>query len=162
MYQTDTEFPGAGCWGAGVPPAAAGQHQAVLDWPNSRRELDPGMHGSEPKSGLPAGQGAGSSSAAGHGQRAQDPRDPPALQWVWRARRGIPSWSTWGPLSCPTLPVSVALYSSSLVGPKRSVGGLSCYIDHYKQGPFSAFLSYRYLSVTINMRYYQLWSRRSL
>ena len=33
MYKTDTKFPGVGCWGTGVLPAAARQHQEVLDWP---------------------------------------------------------------------------------------------------------------------------------
>ena len=43
----------------------------------SRQELDLEMHRSE--SGSQAGQGAGSSSEAGHGQRERDPHDPPAL-----------------------------------------------------------------------------------
>jgi len=56
---------------------------------------------------------------------------------------GIPHWSILGHLFCPPLPASATLYDSSLVGPKRSVSDLGCYSNNYKEGPFSAFLSYR-------------------
>jgi len=36
VYKTDTEFPRAGCRRAGIPPAAARQHQEVPDWPQQQ------------------------------------------------------------------------------------------------------------------------------
>ena len=51
-------------------------------------------------------------------------------------------WVNIGAPSCPSLPASVTLYDSSLVGYKESIGDLGCYNDNYKQGPFSVFHSY--------------------
>ena len=50
----------------------------------SGQELDSGMHGSESGSGTQVEQQAGSSSEASHGQREEDPRDPPALSLYGR------------------------------------------------------------------------------
>jgi len=136
---------------AGTRKSQAGLH--------SRQELDSGVHGSESGSGLQAGQGAGSSSAAGHGGREQDPCDLPVLNWVRRAWHGVPCWPIPGPLSRPPFPASATLCDSSLARPKRSVGDLGCCSDNYKQQPFSGFRSYRWLSKTINTRCYLLWSR---
>ena len=109
---------------------------------STRWELDSGMLGLESASGSQAGQRAGSSSEAGHGWREWDPRDPPALNWVWHATHGISHWSLSGHLFCPPLPASMILYNSSIAGPKRSVGDLGCYSHNYKEGSFSAFVSY--------------------
>jgi len=46
---------------------------------SNRQELHSGMHASESGSGSQAGQGTGSSSEAGHGQREGDPSDASAL-----------------------------------------------------------------------------------
>ena len=128
--------------GASVPPAAAGQHQAVPDWPwqqtgTELRDVWIGIW-----SGLLAGRRAGSSSEGRHGQRERDPHDPPALNWVQHAWHGIPGWSVWSHLSCPPLPTSATSSNSSLAAPKRSVVYLGCHSNNSKQGPFSAFLSY--------------------
>jgi len=130
--------------------------------PSSRQDLDFGMHELESRSGLQAAQWAGSFSEGGHGRREWDPCDPQALNWVWHAWHGAPCWSISRHLSCLPLPASATLYDSSLVGPKSSINDLGCYRNNYKQGPFSAFLSYHYLSVTVNIRCYQLWSGECL
>ena len=103
---------------------------------SSRWELDSGMHGSESGSGSQAGQGAGSSSEASHEQIERDPRDPPILNWVWRAWHGIPSWSISGHLFRPSLSASMTLYDSFFEGPKRSIGDHGGYCNSYKHGPF--------------------------
>jgi len=67
-------------------PWALASHQQLPDSTRKsqtglggRQELESGMHMLESGSGSQAGQGAGSSSEAGHGLRERDPRDPPAL-----------------------------------------------------------------------------------
>jgi len=66
---------------------------------SSRQEPDSRMHRSESGSGSQAGEGAGSSSEASHGQREWAPCDPPALNWVWHLWHGIPRWSVSGVIS---------------------------------------------------------------
>ena len=124
--------------------------------------LDSGMHRLETGSGSQVEQQAGFSSEGSHGWRMWDPCDLPALKWVWCAWHGIPSSSILGHLSCPLLPTGTTFSNPSVLGPTRSVIDLDCYSDNYKQGLFSAFLSYHYLSVTVNIRCYQLWSWQCL
>ena len=103
---------------------------------SSRWELDSGMHRLESGSGLQAGQGAGSSSEAGHGRREKGPHDPQALNWAWHTWHGIPRWSALGYLFCSPIPTSMTLYHSSVAEHKWSIHNLGCYGNTYKHGFF--------------------------
>ena len=124
--------------GTGVLPAAAGRHQEVPDW-------------------TPQWAGSGLRNARTRiWIRVASSRKIRVLfrsqTWVKTVR---PSWSPSFKLSMAcmawntslvfirspvlsTLPASMTLSDSSLVGPKRSINDLGCCSDNYKQVPFSA------------------------
>ena len=126
--------------GAGVPPAAARQHQTVPSW--TWQQTGTGLRNAQIRIWT---------RIAGRTTRRVLFR---RRLWMRRARslcspsfklsmtcaHGILPWSLSGHLSCPPLPANVTVSDSWVSGPKRSIGDLGCYIDNYKRGPFLHFI----------------------